>query len=197
MAMCTNITNCVIILMVSIMKKLEEKTKKESIVYNGSFLEFRKDEVILPDDNIAYREYLHHPGAVAILVIDSDNNIYIERQYRYPLRKVIYEIPAGKLEKDEDILEAAKRELEEETGLVSKSLEKLGETYPCVGYSDEVIYIFLAKDFKEGKQHLDEEEFVDVVKMPFEKVKEMIISGEIKDSKTVHAIYLYEMKYCK
>lgn len=179
------------------MKKLEEKTKSESIAYKGSFLEFKKDQVILPDNNTAYREYIHHPGAVAILVIDKEDNIYIERQFRYPLRKVIYEIPAGKLEKGENISEAAKRELEEETGLVSEILVKLGETYPCVGYSDEVIHIFLAKDFKEGKQHLDEEEFVDVIKIPFEKVKEMIINGEIKDSKTVHAIFLYEMKYRK
>lgn len=179
------------------MKKLDEITKSESVAYKGSFLEFKKDEVLLPDGNYAFREYIHHPGAVAILVIDKDDNVYMERQFRYPIRKIIYEIPAGKLEKGEDILEAAKRELEEETGLIAKNMEKLGEDYPCVGYSDEVIHIYLVKEFEEGKQHLDEEEFVEVEKIPYEEVLEMIKNGEIKDSKTVHAISLYKIKYGK
>lgn len=176
---------------------LEEKMKNEKVVYKGKFLKFKRDEVILPNQETAVREYISHPGAVGLLVIDKMNNLILEEQFRYPLHEVILEIPAGKLEIGEDIIIAAKRELEEETGLIAKKLVKLGEAYPCVGYSNEVIHLFLVLDYEKGCQNLDEEEFLNVIKVPFNEVKEMIKKGIIKDSKTIQAIYLYEMLYQK
>lgn len=174
-------------------QNLIEITKSEETAYKGKFLEFNCDEVYLPNGETSMREYVNHPGAVAILVIDEENNVLFEEQFRYPLHEVILEIPAGKLEKNEDILFAANRELEEETGLVANKLIKLGISYPCVGYSNEVIHLFLAVDCKKGKQHLDDEEFLNVVKIPFDEVKKLIKNGVIKDSKTIQAIYLYEL----
>lgn len=177
--------------------KLIEKAKNEKILYKGKFLTLKHDEVVLPNNDLSIREYVSHPGAVGILVIDKYKNVILEEQFRYPLHEVILEIPAGKLEKNENIISAARRELEEETGLVANDLIKLGEAYPCVGYSDEIIHLFLAREFEEGMQHLDEDENLNVIKVPFDKVKEMIKNGIIKDSKTIHAIYLYEMIYQK
>lgn len=179
------------------MKNLIEKQKKEKIVYQGKFFKFKCDEVVLPNQKTAVREYVSHPGAVGLLVIDKDKNVILEEQYRYPMHEVILEIPAGKLEIGEDIIIAAKRELEEETGLIAKDLIKLGEAYPCASYSDEIIYLFLVLDYENGKQHLDEDENLNVIKFPFDRVKEMIKNGIIKDSKTIQAIYLYELLYQK
>lgn len=181
--------------MEKIKNNLIEKTKSKEILYQGKFLKLESDVVILPNNDTSERVYINHPGAVAILVVDSENNIILEEQYRHPLKKVILEIPAGKLEGAEDIFLAAKRELSEETGLIANELEYLGETYPCAGYSNETIHLFLVTNYEVGKQHLDEEEFINVLKVPFLKVKEMIKNGDIKDSKTIHAIYLYEMLY--
>lgn len=178
-------------------KDLIEKKISGSIVFKGRLLEVHKDEVLLPDGNTTGREYIAHPGAAAIIVIDGDD-IYMERQFRYPVGEVILEIPAGKLDIGEDILTGAKRELKEETGLVCDNLIKIGSMYNSVGYSNEVIHFFLAKDFKQGTNNLDYEEFIDVVKMPFNKVLDMVINNQIKDSKTAYGILMYhELKMAK
>ena len=172
-------------------KNLIEKKIDGKIVYYEGFLELHKDKVLLPDGNSSTREFIHHPGAVAIIVIDGDD-IYMEYQYRYPVGEVILEIPAGKLDKGEEIYSAALRELKEETGICAKELIKIGEMYNSVGYSDEVIHFFVAKDFTKEERFLDDEEFIDVVKMPFNKVLEMVNNNEIKDSKTAFGIMLYD-----
>ena len=171
-------------------KDLIEKRIGGEIVFKGALLEVHKDTVLLPDGNKATREYIYHNGASAILVIDNDD-IFMERQFRYPIGEVIWEIPAGKLDKGEDPLTGAKRELEEETGLKCENLTFIGSMYNSVGYSNEVINYFVARDFKMGNKNLDEEEFIDVCKIPFKKVLDMVISGEIKDSKTAYGIMLY------
>ena len=170
---------------------LVEKKLKDRIAFFEGFLEVHKDEVLLPDGNKSHREYIHHPGAVAILVIDKED-IYMEYQYRYPVGEVILEIPAGKLDKGEDIKKAALRELQEETGLIAKDLIKIGAMYNSVGYSDEVIHFFVAKEFEKSTRSLDDGEFIDIVKMPFKDVLEMVLNNEIKDSKTAYGIMLYD-----
>ena len=172
-------------------KDLIEKKVDGEIVFKGALLEVHKDKVTLPDGNYSYREYIYHNGASAILVIDGED-IYMERQFRYPVGEVIWEIPAGKLDKGEDPLTGAKRELEEETGIKTDNLIKIGAMYNSVGYSNEVINYYVAKDFSEGSKKLDDEEFIDVVKVPFKKVLEMVLNGEIKDSKTAYGIMLYD-----
>ena len=178
-------------------KDLIEKKISGVIVFKGTLLEVHKDEVLLPNGAKSHREYIKHNGAVAILVFDKDD-IYMERQFRYPINEVIYEIPAGKIDLGEEELVAAHRELKEETGLTTDKLIKIGSMYNSVGYSNEVINFYYTNTFKEGETHLDENEFIDVIKMPFSKVLDMVLSGEIKDSKTAYGIMIYdELKKAK
>ncbi|MCQ2409884.1 MAG: NUDIX hydrolase [Clostridia bacterium] len=172
-------------------KDLIEKEIKANTVYSGHIVNLRNDDVLLPNGVKSKREYVEHPGGATILAFDNEGNILLERQFRYPYREVIWEIPAGKLEKGEDPMEAAKRELEEETGMVAGKIEKLGLIYPSPGYTNEHLYIYLATDLKPTRQHLDENEFLSIVKMPFEKAVDMVMNGEIKDSKTCYAILKY------
>lgn len=170
---------------------LKEEMHKSEYVYRGHLIVARKDTISLPNGKGAYREVLEHPGAAAILVINENQEVYLERQYRYPVNDVILEIPAGKLNPHENPLLAATRELEEETGLIAKKITKLGELYPAIGYSNEIIHIYYANEFEQGKNHLDIDEFVDVVLVPLSLVIEWIQIGKIKDSKTIAAIFYY------
>ena len=127
-----------------------------------------------------------------MLIFDDDNNIYMEYQYRHPVKKVVFEIPAGKLEWGEDPSLAAIRELKEETGITSTELIKIGEMLNSVGYSDEIIHFYYAKIVSVGDTDLDDNEFINVVKMPFSEVKEKVLKNEIKDSKTAFGVMLYD-----
>ena len=146
------------------------------------------DTVELENNSIHTREMVLHPGGVGVIAIDKEGFTYLVRQYRKPFEKPILEIPAGKLDKDEDTLKCGLRELAEETGLVAKELIFLGEIYPSVGYTNEIIYLYLATDFDCGSSNPDEDEFVDVEKIPFDSVLQKVLSGEIKDAKTVVAV---------
>ena len=170
---------------------LKETMHKSDYVFSGNLLTIKKDTISLPNGKGAYREVIEHPGASAILVINENNEIYLERQYRYPINDVVLEIPAGKLNHNEDPLNAAKRELAEETGLIANNIKKIGEIYPAIGYSDEIIHIYLVTSFTKGNLNLDEDEFVDVILVPLELVIEWIKEGKIKDSKTISSIYYY------
>lgn len=139
---------------------IREKIKKEETVFKGGFLKVNLVEVELPNKKIAYRDVVRHPGAVAILTLNENNEVLLEYQYRTAIDEIIMEIPAGKLEKGEDIKEAALRELKEETGLYANKIEYLGKTLVAAGYSDEIIHIYLAKDLTKGTNDLDEDEFV-------------------------------------
>lgn len=153
-------------------------------VYHGIFLNMKRDQVRLPDGNTALREYLTHPGAVAVVAILDDGRILLERQYRYPIAKACIEIPAGKLEPGEDHLLCAQRELEEETGYTAKKWSYIRRIHPVISYSTEFIDIYLAEDLAPGKSRLDAEEFLDVFAAPLEQLLAWVESGEITDVKT-------------
>lgn len=172
---------------------MREKKISGEVLYDGKVVRLEKDKVLCPNGNESYREVVRHPGGAAILAITEDNKVILERQFRYSYDEVIYEIPAGKLEKGEDPYTAAIREFEEETGNKTDKLESLGEIYPTCGYSSEVIYLYLAKNFVETKKNLDDDEVIDIEYIPLDKVIEMISKNEIKDAKTISAIARYQI----
>jgi len=166
----------------------EERISGED-VYNGIFLHMKRDQVRLPDGSLAIREYLTHPGAVAILALLDDGRVVLERQFRYPIAKICMEIPAGKLEIGEDRLLCAKRELAEETGYTAKKWSFIRRIHPVISYSTEFIDIYLAEGLTAGESKLDDEEFLDVFAAPLEQILAWIEQGEITDVKTTISIY--------
>ena len=166
----------------------EDRISSEDI-YGGIFLNMKRDQVSLPDGNQAIREYLTHPGAVAILAILEDGRVLLERQYRYPIAKTCIEIPAGKQEQDEDPLLCAKRELKEETGYTANKWSFIRRIHPVISYSTEFIDIYLAEDLLSGKSHLDEEEFLDVFAATADELIVWVEQGEITDVKTTISAY--------
>jgi len=166
----------------------EERLSGEDI-YRGIFLDMKRDQVSLPDGNQAVREYLTHPGAVAIVAVLDDGRILMERQYRYPIAKACLEIPAGKLDPKEDHLLCAQRELAEETGYTATKWSFIRRIHPVISYSTEFIDLYLAEGLVSGKSHLDEEEFLDVFAAPLEQLLEWVEQGEITDVKTTIATY--------
>ena len=177
------------------MDNLLEKQLSSENVYRGVLLDVYRDSIELPNGNGSTREYIKHVGAACVVPVDGDGNIIIEKQFRYPFNRVLTEIPAGKLDsKSEPHLEAALRELKEETGYTAEKMVYLGEFYPTCAYSDEVIHMYLAMGLTKGEQKLDEDEFVGVEKMPLEEAVSEIMKGNIPDGKTQTAIlkaYLY------
>lgn len=170
-------------------KKLREEKLTSQKVYDGNLLQVYRDTVSLPNDNESSREYICHVGAVAIVPMLPDGKVIVERQFRYPLDKVITEIPAGKLDgKSEDRLEAAKRELREETGYTADEWIDIGDYYPAAAYSDERITMYLAKGLHKGQQELDEDEFLNIVAVDLHELVEQIMKGEIADGKTMAAL---------
>ncbi len=146
------------------------------------------DEVTLPNSHTSRREVVRHPGAAAVIV-SKENMILLERQYRYPIDEILWEIPAGKLDPNEEPLHCAIRELREETGLTAKEWENLGYIYTTPGFSDEKIHLFFASDLEEGKQELDEDEFVETKWFTVEEVEKMITTNQIVDSKSIAAFF--------
>lgn len=168
---------------------LKEVQMASDIIYDGAILHVYKDCVTLPNGKPARREVIRHVGAVGIVPLTDDRKVIVERQYRYPLDMVITEIPAGKLDsKDEDRLEAAKRELREETGITAEEWIEMGIYYPAAAYTDEKITLYLAKGLHFGEQDLDEDEFLNVEAIPLETLVEEVMSGKITDGKTQVAI---------
>jgi ADP-ribose pyrophosphatase len=168
---------------------LQEKRISGEDIYGGIFLHMKRDKVALPDGQEAVREYLTHPGAVAIVALLDDGRVLLERQYRYPIAKTCIEIPAGKLDSGEDHLSCAKRELEEETGYTAKKWSYIRRIHPVISYSTELIDIYLAEDLVPGKSKLDDEEFLDVFAAPLEQLIAWVEEGEITDVKTTISAY--------
>jgi ADP-ribose pyrophosphatase len=158
-------------------------------VYDGIFLKMKRDTVSLPDGQQAVREYLTHPGAVAIVALLDDGRVLLERQYRYPIAKACIEIPAGKLDPNENPLLCAQRELAEETGYTAKKWSYIRRIHPVISYSTEFIDIYLAEDLVPGDRHLDEEEFLDVFAASLEQLIAWVEEGEITDVKTTISAY--------
>lgn len=169
----------------------KETTLSSEMLYDGRIMKLFKDSVELENGKTSVREYIRHSGGASIMAIDGEENAYFVTQYRYPYATEIFEIPAGKLEKGEEPLTCAIRELEEETGLKADKYELMATIYPTPSYTDEKLYVYLATGLTETVAHLDEGEFLGVEKMPFEKAYSMAIAGEIHDAKTLVAIYAY------
>lgn len=171
---------------------LRETFVSREIPFEGKLLKLRKDKILLPNKKEACREWIEHPGACAIVYIDEDDNILLEKQFRYPFGKTFIEIPAGKLDsKLEDPINCAIRELQEETGFISKDMQYLGQTALSIAYTNEVIYIYYTKKCEVGKTNFDEDEVLNMFKIPFDEALEMCNNGTITDSKTIVAINLY------
>lgn len=168
--------------------ELTEKTLSSEKIFDGRILHIRRDTVELPDGAQSTREVVDHPGGVCVLALDDEGRVLLVRQFRYPYEKVLTEIPAGKLEYGEDPEKAALRELREETGAVPGKFRSLGELYPSPGYCGEIIRLYLAQELTFGETALDEDEFLDVERMPFGELTELVLQGEIRDAKTIAAV---------
>lgn len=171
-----------------LMMNLEEITISQEWVYKGKIISLRTDKAQLPNNAVADREVIEHPGGVCVAALTENNELLFVRQFRYPFGKVLLEIPAGKLSSGEDPLECGKRELKEETGAVAGQYVSLGELYPSPGYLDEIIYMYLATDLTFGDMCLDEDEFLEVERIPLAEAARMVLSNEIADAKTQAAV---------
>ncbi len=169
----------------AVMNEEQIGTKTE---YKGRVISVSTDDVMLANGQKAKREVVHHTGGAGVIAIDEEENIYLIRQFRYALGRIMTEIPAGKLEVGENPKEAAERELAEETGLRAKKITPLASVIPTCGYCDEIIYIYLAEGLSMGETNLDDGEFVSTFKISLDKAVQMVLEGEIIDSKTVSAI---------
>ncbi len=168
---------------------LEEKMLRSEEIFDGVVVHLYRDEVLLPNGKTSVREHIKHVGAVCILPLTDAGEVVLERQFRYPFHEVITEIPAGKLDSpNEDLREAALRELREETGIIPRELIDLGEYYGSPAILGERIRMFLARGLEFGAQELDADEFLEVFTLPLDKAVEMVMANEIPDGKTQLAI---------
>lgn len=167
---------------------LEEKTLSSEQKFDGKVVKLFVDRVELENGEQAVREVIKHPGGVCILPLDEDNNVLMVRQFRYPPHRVLLEIPAGKMEYGEDHRACGLRELKEETGCTCDEFTYLGNLIPTPAYDNEVIHMYLARGLHSGEQKLDEDEFLDVEKIPLDKAVEMVMNNEIADAKTQIAL---------
>lgn len=172
------------------MENLQEKQVNSKLIFEGKVLKLKYDKVLLPNGAEASREYIEHPGAVAIVPVANDGRIVLVKQYRYPVGKVMLEIPAGKLDKGEHPDDCAKRELAEETGCIAEELTKLTSIYTTPGFTNEIIHVYVAKKLTMAEQHPDEDEFIDFELYSPLQIKKMIKDGTIGDAKSLVGLFM-------
>jgi ADP-ribose pyrophosphatase len=173
---------------------LIETCISSEIIVQGGMLLAKRDQVRLPSGGMSQREYVIHPGAVVIVALLDNGNLVLERQFRYPLNRVFTELPAGKIDHGEDPLVTGQRELLEETGYSAGEWVYLALQHPCIGYSNEVIHIYLAKNLRSGEHNRDEDEALQIFEASLEDCLAMVQQGEITDGKTIVAL-LWAEKY--
>jgi ADP-ribose pyrophosphatase len=170
-------------------ERLAETTLDSTLVFDGNLLKVRSDSVRLPNGTESRREYIQHPGAVAIIARLDNSNLLFERQFRYPLRRVMLELPAGKIDPGEDIAACARRELREETGYDALDWRHLGTAHTCIGYSDERIEYFLAQGLTHVGSAPDEGELIEVLEMSLDEAICAVREGRITDGKTITGLF--------
>ena len=168
--------------------KFEEKTLSQDYLYRGKIINLRRDTVALANGREALREVVEHPGGVCVAALTGQGEVLMVEQFRYPYRKALLELPAGKLEKGEESEICGRRELSEETGARAEKFISLGQLYPSPGYCAEIIHIYAALGLSFGKQALDEDEFLDVKRIKLEDAVNMVLENSIKDAKTQAAL---------
>ena len=168
--------------------ELTEKTLSSKSVFDGRILHITLDEIDLPNGKKSKREVVNHPGGVTVAALDEENNLLFVRQFRYPYKEVVLELPAGKLEKGSTPLENGKRELMEETGAEGYSYISLGQLYPSPGYTSEIIHLYACKVKSQGSSNPDDGEFLNVEKIPLDKAVEMVLNNQIPDAKSQVAV---------
>lgn len=171
---------------------LKETCLDTALMYDGNFIQVRKDNVRLPDGAVSSREYITHPGAVAVLAMLDNGNLVMERQFRYAPQREFVELPAGKIDHGEDILLCAQRELLEETGYVASEWTHLTTVWPCIGYADERMEYFIARGLTYQGRNLDDGEFLEVFELSLLEAIEWIRLGKINESKTIVGLFLLE-----
>ena len=171
---------------------LVEHMVSSQTIASGGMLTVKRDQVRLPNGNISQREYVVHPGAVVVVPLLPNGNVILEKQFRYALNQVFIELPAGKIDANEAILVTGQRELLEETGYSASEWIKLGHQHPCIGYSNEVIHMYMARGLIAGAHQRDADETLEVFDLPFNQCLNLIQAGEITDGKTIVALYFAE-----
>lgn len=165
----------------------EEKTISSERIYEGKIINLRRDKVTVKSGT-SYREIVEHKGGAVLVAITDDKKLVMVRQYRKPAGRVVFEVPAGKIDGKEDPEVTAKRELKEETGYTASNIKYLTEFYTSVGYSEEILYLYLCTGLKPGETDFDENESLDIEEWDIDELHEMVMDGSIKDSKTIIAI---------
>ena len=171
---------------------LKETQIDSTLSYDGNFIKVRKDNARMPDGSVSSREYINHPGAVAILALLDNGNLVMERQFRYAPRQEFVELPAGKIDHGEDILVTAQRELLEETGYVAREWVHLTTAWACIGYADERIEYFMARGLTHQGSKLDDGEFLEILELSMAEALEWVRQGKITDSKTIVGLFWLE-----
>lgn len=171
-----------------------EKPIREQCIYDGKIVRLMSIDVELPNGKTSKREVIRHPGGSAVVAFNEKGEIALVRQYRTAMGRFMLELPAGKLDRGEDPFVAAKRELAEETGMRATNWSKLGEYISSPGFCDEVIHLYVAQGESLGERHLDEDEFVDVIWMPFHEAVQSVTTGLISDGKSICGILLAQQK---